>query len=1196
MTISELFTRDIHRSINGVVKAEQLDDSVVWQELDEFVVTKELGLHIRKFFQTYLDAIDRPKDSDISGKIGVWVSGFFGSGKSHFLKVLSYVLSNRHLNANGESRQTVDFFETKIQDAMLYGDIKRAVSANTDVILFNIDSKADNRSPRDAILSVFLRVFNELQGFSGDHPWIAHMERHLASKRKLETFHQAYRLAAGHEWLEERDAYEFNRDALIKAVSHALGQSEEASSKWFDGMENAFPLTIENFCGWVKEYIDSKGPNHRLVFLVDEIGQFVGQDTHRMLNLQTITEDIGTACGGRAWVVVTSQEDIDAVLGEMKKSAANDFSKIQGRFKTRLSLSSANVDEVIQERLLAKRDEALAPLRALYTAKGDILKNQLSFTGVGPTLRAFKDGDDFVRNYPFAPYQFQLIQKVFEAIRKAGATGLHLSRGERSILDAFQSAAKQVAGSSVGVLVPFWRFYPSIESFLDTSVKRTIDQAQTNAGLEEFDVHLLQVLFLIRYVEDIKGNVNNLVTLCIDQIDADRLALRRKIEASLQRLEKETLISRSGDNYLFLTNEERDINREIKLVDLSGGEEAKLLGELIFDDVLKGNRKHRYAVNGKDFPFNSLCDLHPVGRRTENALTVSVVSPLADDYNLFDNARCILTSAQEGGQILLKLADDEGLGREIRTYLKTEKYIARKNDGALPKTTLRILHDCAEDNRARRERLVHSLADLVSEADLYASGSRLTLKGEDASGLLNQALDYLVQNSFSKMGLLKRLNTNPLQEIQAVLRSNDIAQQTLAVRTEEANPQALEDLRSYIDLSTRASRTIVLHELIENRYGVRPYGWPDLEIVLLVARLVVLGEVQVVQNGAVVPTDKVYGEITVPAKWRKLVLVQRRSVDSHLLQATRTLGKDLFAEMGPETEEALFNFLRLKLKAWETDLQSFKPLAETGSYPGKEAIADALRTVARVLAEEDSCKCIERFNSLKTELQDLADSFQELKDFYERQKPAWEGLRKALERFQPNRRELDRDPKAGPALKRMGDILAAPRPYGLIKEASGLIQTVAGVNDALVAARRTEVLETISRQSALIDQELATHSVDSSLKAACVAPIQTLRQQVQEEQSLAHLAQAQGEAMGALDDVITRIEKAQKPTVPPPNTSAPTTPATPTPAVRSRRVIKPADISPKPYLETREDVDAFLAALRQQLESALAKNERIQIR
>ena len=93
------------------------------------------------------------------------------------------------------------------------------------------------------------------------------------------------------------------------------------------------------------------------------------------------------------------------------------------------------------------------------------------------TFRPYRDGEDFVKNYPFAPYQFQLVQKIFEAIRKAGATGLHLSRGERSILDAFQYAGKAVANQEVGVLVPLYEFYPSIESFLDTAVKRTIDQA-----------------------------------------------------------------------------------------------------------------------------------------------------------------------------------------------------------------------------------------------------------------------------------------------------------------------------------------------------------------------------------------------------------------------------------------------------------------------------------------------------------------------------------------------------------------------------------------------------------------------------------------------------------------------------------------------------------------------------------------------
>src|SRR6185369_2441461 len=299
------------------------------------------------------------------------------------------------------------------------------------------------------------------------------------------------------------------------------------------------------------------------------------------------------------------------------------------------------------------------------------------FKNPGMTYRQFKDDEDFIKNYPFAPYQFQLIQKIFEAIRKAGATGMHLAKGERSMLDAFQSAAKAVSINEIGILVPLYDFYPSIESFLDTSVKRTIDQAETNPSLEPFDIKLLQVLFLIRYVEEMKGNVDNLVTLCLDQMDGDRLALRSHIEESLGRLEKETLISRSGENYSFLTNEERDINKEIKQVDLSSGEEAKLQGEIIFEDVLKGQRKHRFSANRMDFEFNRRCDQFPIGNQKDAALLVSVITPLADDYEFYDKSKAVLESTTEGGHLLIRLGNDESLGRELRTYLQTEKYVTR---------------------------------------------------------------------------------------------------------------------------------------------------------------------------------------------------------------------------------------------------------------------------------------------------------------------------------------------------------------------------------------------------------------------------------------------------------------------------------------------------------------------------------------
>ena len=1193
MNIQNLFERDLFRSINGVVKADQLDELSVWQELDEFVVTKELDQHLRRFFSTYGDAIKHHPDPDVAGKIGVWVSGFFGSGKSHFIKVLSYLLQNKTHTHQGQSKRAVEFFESKIKDAMLFGDIKRAVASNTDVILFNIDSKADHRIGRDAILAVFLKVLNEMQGYCGDHPQIAHLERHLEGKGKLAQFHDAFRKATGSEWIADRDAYHFHRDEIVKALGETLKMSKESAEKWVDGAEGSFALTVENLCKWVKEYLDSKGEGHRLIFLVDEVGQFIGTDSHLMLNLQTITEELGTICNGRAWVVVTSQEDIDAVLGEMKQSKANDFSKIQGRFRTRLSLSSANVDEVIQSRLLAKREEVKSDLQEVFRQKGDILKNQLTFTNCGMTFKNVKDGEDFVQNYPFVPYQFQLVQKIFEAIRRAGATGLHLSRGERSILDAFQSAGKQVALEEVGILVPLYRFYPSIESFLDTVVKKTIDQAKDNPSLEHpFDIRLLQVLFLIRYVEEVKGNVDNLVTLCVTEIDADRLALRRKIEGSLQRLEKETLINRSGDVCFFLTNEERDINREIKNVELSSGEEAKLLGELIYNDVLKEQRKHRHPENKMDFAFNRFCDLVPVGNRLDGVLQLSVITPLNDEYGLYDNAKCLLDSSTEGGSILVRLGNDATLGRELRTYLQTEKYVRHKNDGTLPESAKRILRDLSGNNQDRRDRLVKFLGDMFAGADYYAAGQPLKLKASTSLAALDESLAYLVKNTFNKMGYLKRLSQEPLKEIQAVLRSNDIAQQTLILETDEGNKQAIDEVRNYVGLMSSNNKQIVLQDMIDKRYSLRPYGWPEDEVVMLIARLMVLGEISLMTEGALVPLNKAYDAITIPAKRRKVVILKRQTTDPKAIQDARTLGKELFHEMGPDGEDALFAFLQNKLKSWQSSLISYKPLAETGDYPGRDQIADGLLAVKKLLASDNSYKFIQQLTEQKNELLDYADHFTNLEQFYEHQKPTWERLRKAYDRFQRNRLELERDAKAGVALKRMQQILNASSSYSLIKETEGLITTVSAVNNALVAAARQQALAKIDGHLVTVTRDIEAAKEDSGLRATCMKPLEGLKGAVLSEESLAHITQIEAEALKEFDIATSRIEESVRRAI----EQSKEKEEQPKPALKKKRVVEPAKLVTSSYLETQADVEAFLKTLRSELEQALTKDERIEIR
>lgn len=1201
MKIRALFERPINRSINGVIKAEQFDSDSVWQELDEYVVTKELDIHLRKFFEAYLNAIDNARDPDVASKVGVWVSGFFGSGKSHFIKILSYLLENRVVAKEGVTRKAIDFFADKIQDPMLAADIKRAVASSVDVILFNIDSKASNADGRDVILRVFLKVFNERLGYCGDHPHIAHMERYLAGKGKLLEFKQLLADKFDVDWDLDRDAYQFHGEALAAALSQVLGEDIKDADTWLERFEQDFSLSVENFAKWVKEYLDGNGPDHRIVFLVDEIGQFIGQDTHLMLNLQTITENLGTACKGRAWIVVTSQEDMDAVLGELRASKSNDFSKIQGRFRTRLSLSGANADEVIQKRLLAKVDDAKTALGKVYDAKADILKNQLSFKNTGMTFRPYAGKDDFIADYPFAPYQFQLVQKIFESSRKYGATGLHLAKGERSMLDAFQTGALDVADNDIGVLVPLYRFYPAIESFLEGVVRRAIESVKSNPSLEPFDELVLKTLFLIRYVDEISGNVENLVTLFIEQIDADRLAIRNQIEASLQRLEKETLVNRNGEDYFFLTNEERDISREIKDVDLNAGEETKFLGELVFDEVLGSLRKYRYPLNNKDFGVTRFCDLHPYGSRAEGDLAVSVLTPLGEEYETFNDARCITQSTMDDGQVVIRLDDDKALARELRTYLQTDKYIKRKHDGTATPTTLKILRERQEENRERRERLKSLIDRLMREAKYYAAGQVRGTPSGSAGVAVDDALGYLVQNTFPKLGFLKHPASNPQAEIRSILSAPP--DDGLGLEGGVANAQALKEVLNYVSLMASKSHKVVLYDLVEDRFGRRPYGWHDWETVLLVARLVMMGELSLVSDGGTLTPDAIYSAIDGPNKWRRVTVVKRQTVDRDSLQKARAIAKDVFQTIAPDGEDALNAHVRAALGSWQSNLNSWKPLADTGNYPGSAAIADAQGMIAKALTIQDSYQFLGHFIEYKDDFLDLADSVAELQNFYETQKPAWEKLRSARQAFDLNRYELVKDDDAAAGLKRIEEILSAEAPYGLIKEADKLIARVGEINNRLVQERRDHAIALIDGFIAKVKGELDDVGAVPELRNRCLLPVQALRKRVDTESSIAHIYQLQSSARDAADEAFAEIEKAahQPAPVSPGNggkgqEGVPGESLVQKPPAKKRRIVQPMRLTGAAYLETSEDVDAFLDRLRKELDDAIANNERVEIR
>jgi hypothetical protein len=1227
--IKDIFYKDIERSINGVVKADQKDDSTVYVELDEYVVTKELDQHFREFFEVFSTSLN---DKSLEDKIGIWISGFFGSGKSHFLKILSYLLSNvESTSPSGEKKYASEFFdETKIKDAMIRADIEKAAQNSSDVILFNIDSKSGARDDSNPILDVFLRVFNEFQGFSSDHPHIAHLERYLENKGVRSQFIDKFAELSGSTWEEERDAFHFYQEDIQKALASALSISETDAEKWFEESEKTFDVNAERFCEWVKEYLDHHpDPTKRILFLVDEIGQFIGKNTDRMLKLQTLAENLGTICKGHAWIVVTAQADMDATLGELSSAESDTFSKIAARFSTRLSLSGANVDEVIEQRLLRKTPESEIELKAIYAKEGDILKNQIIFDNTGPTLRSFESEMDFAHCYPYPPYQFRLLQSVFTEIRKVGATGAALSNASRSMLDSFQVAALQLKDASIGALVPMHYFYKSVESFLEPAVKQAIDNATTNSIFTDFDVSLLKTLFMIRYVDLVKGSIDNLITLSLQTIDEDKVLLRKRVQESLQLLEKECLITLNGNEYLFLTNEERDITRKIKATDISTSEETKALTDLIYKELLGDKNKFRYPVNKQDYGIGRFLDGHTQDGRYESDLKVEVLSPLDPDYGMYSEAGCINRSADSTGSIVIKLPDDRAFFTEIGTWLRTNKFIRLNNDNSQQDIT-RILADRGRENQERRTRLRVNVEDLMLTAEVYCLGQHLTVNKSSVSTRFDEGCLYLLENTFTKLAYLKVLQSDPLRELNAVLNVDDIAQMGLSLDGVEGNPQAVTELQQYINLKASGNDRILVTDIVD-RFSKRPFGWSDNEILLILARLAVANQLTF-QLGGTLSNKEAYEPLTNSRKRRELTIIKKRQTDENVLKQARNLTKDLFSSMGPAAEKELFSFYSQHINQWLSNLTSYKSKTDLGGFPGDKTIAGGILTLQRLLNHDDSFDFFKHVVSNKNDFLDLEEDYSDVHEFFTNQLTIWQQLKTALINFEKNKQALEKDPKAAASLAELKQIQASDAPYNMLSKVSGLIMAVSQVNDKIVTEKRDHAIARIEQKIVMLQVEILRSGIGSDeLSNTLLRPLQLLKEQLTTEVSIPQIHMLHSTtADDCVDEALEQLNKAveveeakrqaaaKKPepvaecvgektseyntggTEQPPVTEIKK--PTPAPLVKPKAVVDVSvssvqrQVSKGAYIESTEDIKAFINALEKELIAAIATDKRVRIR
>ena len=978
MRIQEMFKKSITRDIQGVVIAGQGEKTNIATELEEYVVTPELQRHFADFFSAYAKGINGN-----TTKMGVWISGFFGSGKSHLLKILSYILDNEVIG----DKHAIDFFidDKKISDPMVLADMKLAANTPSDVTIFNIDAKSesDGKSNKDAIVNVFLKVFNNSLGFCGAIPYIADLERKLTEDGKYEEFKASYQKVTAHDWYEERHEFLSKQDRVVNALVDMGYMSEKAAWNWCDAAIGDYQISIEDFAKRVKAYIDSMGNNHHVVFLVDEIGQYIGDDSKLMLNLQTVTEELGRECMGKAWVIVTSQQDIDSIT----KVKGNDFSKIQGRFDTRLSLSSANVDTVIKKRILDKNETAAQTLRLLYEQKSTIIKNLIVFND-GVEKKLYANDRDFAEVYPFIPYQFNLLASVLTSIRTHGASGKHLSEGERSMLALFKESAEAIKEKEVGAIVPFHRFYDALENFLDHSHKGVIMKAYDNNYInpdhkesDVFTINVLKALFMIKYVLEIESNIDNIVSLMVENIDDDRITIKEKVEESLKVLMRQMLVQKNGSLYVFLTDEEQEINREIDSQNVEMAEVINKVSEMIFEDIFT-DKKYRYPTfNGRySFGFNQAVDDRPYKSGQGYDFGLRILTPWYEGGN--DDTTLRMMSGQ-GREVLVVLPNDAAFLDEIRQYLKIEKFLRLNTSTQLAKYET-IKEAKRVEMRERNANAKLYLTESLKEATIYVNGDTVRTSAKEVTGRISESIGRLVQIVYNKLSYIDVACGEA--EIRKMFHSTN--QLTLGLEgTTEPNTHALDDVLAFIAQNTHMHMKTSM-KTIKDRFMKAPYGFVEDDVHWLVARLFKRGDLAFTVNGASVnqnnkTEEELISFITKKTFVEKLLMEERVRVNEKDKKAVRDVMKEVFGTSGvAEDEDSIMKNFQRYAQNTINEILRLEPQYQRYTFPGKKALETGKRIMQSVLQIQSPLEFFQYVSKNREDYYDFMEDYEPVKAFF----------------------------------------------------------------------------------------------------------------------------------------------------------------------------------------------------------------------
>ena len=614
MKLRELYSKPINRAVNPAVSATKFDPETERVEIQEYVFTDEI---INGLFRI-LDAIknNRPYDH-----VGIWIDGYYGSGKSHFLKYLDYCITPHTRDAAMQrlldAVKAIDPLDEKHNIDFDYEQLLSIANwlkrATIDTCIFNLETSYDNSTDKKkAFLHVFWNEFNGKRGFNKFNITLAqNLEKPLQEKGVFEAFKE--RIAEeGGDWNDPGMAADLIDNELdwVLDIAKELAPTLSVDSIRERIIKRDTILSIDRFGMELASYLKDKGDDYRLILLADEVSQFINKERDRYLNLQEIITKLSEACQNKVWVACTAQQDLSEIMDDCNIAEEKDKEgKIKGRFEVKVSLKGTQPEVITQKRILDKKEDVKPDLEELYDKQKAAFDLQFKLPN---SYSSYDSKEDFVAYYPFVPYQFKLIMQVFNSFLALGYVAKEVKGNERSIIKVIHSTAKTNADAELGKFISFDELYNNMfEEGLQARGQKAVDNAIRMARTYEREpklaIRVVNVLFMICNISQtdkliFPATIDNVTSLLVNNMETPRLTIKNEVEKIVEFLCDNNIIRReqgkqgAADTYTFYSEEEMKVAQLIQSQVADNNTQAEQLKEIFGKYISALKNKEQYMT------------------------------------------------------------------------------------------------------------------------------------------------------------------------------------------------------------------------------------------------------------------------------------------------------------------------------------------------------------------------------------------------------------------------------------------------------------------------------------------------------------------------------------------------------------------------------------------------------------------------